>query len=114
MPTSNKPSIYYGAIMDHAIQEILININTNIGPSHVSSYPVAEQHSKKGFHCKQGSKLSMDAKKCITFLYEVYFRGTSKTSIFNPFCSPDIDENSKNSKKRYVKQFVKTKIGINV
>jgi hypothetical protein len=40
--------------------------------------------------------------------------GTSKTPIFNAFCSPDIDENSKNSKKRSVKQFVKTKIGNNV
>jgi hypothetical protein len=47
----------------------------------------------------------------MTFLYEAILGGSSGTPTSTAFCGPDVDDNNNISKRRCLKQFVKTKIG---
>lgn len=102
MAMSNRTLVHRRTTLHHAILKTLINKNT------------IRWHSSKGFHCKQGGKQPIDVREVQHFFTQSIPKGSSKTPTSNAFCGSDVDSNSKSSKKRHVKQFLKTWIGDNV
>jgi hypothetical protein len=97
--------------MKHAVLRTSMNMNTNVGPPHGFGDPPTPRLPSESFH---GSKLPMDSRKVRPFYTGPNAGGSSRTPTSIVFRGSDVDDNSDISKRRHLKQFVKTKIGGNV